>query len=185
MTKQTEQKIVDSALKLFAEKGYKGATTSDIARNAGVSELTIFRKFETKENLFDETLKYSQEKMKKKSFIIFKDLDQKFEDPKDFLEAYIKQLAEFFVDNFDFFNLMVNEDNAKIDLDMGEFTLLIGKFLERNLKNNKIDYKTLGIIINTFMYVITLERYHKRTFYNNNDILEKFRNNLQLCIKSI
>ena len=74
MTKQTEQKIVDSALKLFAEKGYKGATTSDIARNAGVSELTIFRKFETKENLFDETLIYSQEKMKKRSKIDIFDL---------------------------------------------------------------------------------------------------------------
>jgi len=35
MTKIKEQKFLDAALKIFAEKGYKGATTVTIAKEAG------------------------------------------------------------------------------------------------------------------------------------------------------
>jgi len=34
------KQIVDSALNLFVEKGYKGTTTQEIAKSAGVSEVT-------------------------------------------------------------------------------------------------------------------------------------------------
>lgn len=47
----TREKIVKAALKVFSEKGYNGATTSEIAREAGVAEGTIFRYFPTKKDL--------------------------------------------------------------------------------------------------------------------------------------
>lgn len=47
MADETKQKILDAALKIFAEKGYKGATTMSIAEEAGFSEKTLFRKFKT------------------------------------------------------------------------------------------------------------------------------------------
>lgn len=43
-------------MELISEKGYIGATTREIASRAGVSELTLFRKFGRKENLFEEML---------------------------------------------------------------------------------------------------------------------------------
>lgn len=43
------------ALKLFSEQGYYSTTTKQIAKEAEVNELTIFRHFKTKENLFQET----------------------------------------------------------------------------------------------------------------------------------
>jgi TetR/AcrR family transcriptional regulator len=181
MTDKTEQKILDAALILFARKGYKGATTRAIAQKAGVSELTLFRKFETKEKLFDQTIIDNQEKLKKKSILIFKDLDQKYEDSKKFLDVYVKGLSEFFDNNFEYFNLMITEDNNNIDIDMGEFTIYIGDFLKRNLKNRKIDYRTLAILINTFLYVYHLEIYHGRTFLKDSNAVEKFIHNLQLC----
>ncbi len=49
---ETEQKILKSALTLFSEHGYQKTTTKQIAANAGVNELTIFRKFTSKANLF-------------------------------------------------------------------------------------------------------------------------------------
>nr|WP_243686887.1 helix-turn-helix domain-containing protein [Methanobacterium formicicum] len=64
MVSKTEQKFLDAALEIFAEKGYKGATTRLIAQKAGFSELTLFRKFKTKENLFNSVLIHNIEKVK-------------------------------------------------------------------------------------------------------------------------
>lgn len=55
--KGTKDKIIKSALKLFSKKGYLGTTTKEIAKEAGVAEVTLFRYFQSKENLFNEVLK--------------------------------------------------------------------------------------------------------------------------------
>ncbi len=52
--KQSEQmsKIVHAAGQLFARQGYHGTSTREIARVAEISENTLFRYFEHKEDLF-------------------------------------------------------------------------------------------------------------------------------------
>jgi TetR/AcrR family transcriptional regulator len=57
----TEERILDAALKVFASEGYAGATTRKIAQEANVTEMTLFRKFQTKENLLKEVLKKNTE----------------------------------------------------------------------------------------------------------------------------
>lgn len=52
----TKERLLQSTLKLISEKGYLGATTKDIASAAGVTELTLFRNFGSKERLFEELL---------------------------------------------------------------------------------------------------------------------------------
>lgn len=47
-----KERIVQAAGKLFARQGYHGTTTREIAHLAEVSENTLFRQFEHKENLF-------------------------------------------------------------------------------------------------------------------------------------
>ncbi|MDA8099069.1 MAG: TetR/AcrR family transcriptional regulator [Nitrospiraceae bacterium] len=44
-------------LKLVSERGYAGAKTRDVAAEAGVTELTLFRHFGSKERMFEEVLK--------------------------------------------------------------------------------------------------------------------------------
>ncbi len=53
---KTRDKLLEATLQLISEKGYLGATTREIAAKAGVSELTLFRKFGKKEKLFEEML---------------------------------------------------------------------------------------------------------------------------------
>jgi len=53
----TQQRLLDATLKMISEKGYLGATTREIAREAQVTELTLFRHFGTKEKLFEELLR--------------------------------------------------------------------------------------------------------------------------------
>lgn len=52
----TRQQLLEATLKLISEKGYLGATTREIAMEAGVTELTLFRHFGSKEHLFEELL---------------------------------------------------------------------------------------------------------------------------------
>lgn len=50
------KKVMEAATLLFGEKGYTATTIREVAEKAGVSELTIFRNFKNKENLFRESI---------------------------------------------------------------------------------------------------------------------------------
>ena len=52
----TGSRLLDASLELLAERGYRGATTREIARRAGVTELTLFRHFGTKDALLREAV---------------------------------------------------------------------------------------------------------------------------------
>ena len=56
MSRDTREKILDAGLRLISKKGYLGATTREIAKTAGVAELTLFRHFSSKEKLFQEVI---------------------------------------------------------------------------------------------------------------------------------
>lgn len=49
-------KILKTALSLFSKKGYLGATTRELAKEAGIAEVTLFRYFSSKEMLFEEVI---------------------------------------------------------------------------------------------------------------------------------
>jgi AcrR family transcriptional regulator len=51
------QKILQAAIKVYAESGFRGATTRRIAQEAGVNEITLFRQFGTKDALVKAALK--------------------------------------------------------------------------------------------------------------------------------
>lgn len=46
-----QRAILESALEVFAERGYAGAATAEIAKRAGVAEATIFKTWKTKKDL--------------------------------------------------------------------------------------------------------------------------------------
>jgi AcrR family transcriptional regulator len=50
--------IVKVAMRLFSERGFRGATTKEIAHAAGVSEAIIFRHFATKDDLYTAIIDY-------------------------------------------------------------------------------------------------------------------------------
>jgi len=50
------EQILRTAVELFSQKGFKGTTTKEIAKAAGVSEAMVFRHFENKEVLYGAIL---------------------------------------------------------------------------------------------------------------------------------
>lgn len=65
-TSDKKQRIMDAAIKLMSEKGYHGATTAAIAKEAGVSQGIIFHYFKSKEELFFSLLKEESRKFREK-----------------------------------------------------------------------------------------------------------------------
>ena len=53
----SRQKLLDAAARVYAEHGFRGATTRRIADVAGVNEVTLFRLFRSKSALIDEALR--------------------------------------------------------------------------------------------------------------------------------
>lgn len=51
-TKNTKDSLITAAYELFSEQGYSKTTTREIAERARVCELTLFRHFQTKQNVY-------------------------------------------------------------------------------------------------------------------------------------
>lgn len=53
---ETRERILEAAARVFAEKGYARATTREMASAASVNEVTLFRHFGNKRNLFNAVI---------------------------------------------------------------------------------------------------------------------------------
>lgn len=143
--KTTREKILEAARETFIKKGYKGATTRKIAQKAGVSEVTLFRKFKTKSSLLKEIL---NENTTLSSRIFNELLESDLRDkPKEFL----KKLAE------KFFNMIIEK---KIDL---IFIILV----EKELEEHGLEEWELLDSINKTLYS-NLTRYFKEQIKKGN-----------------
>lgn len=104
---KTEQKIVDATIFLLDKEGVNGATTKKIAKKAEVSEVTVFRKFKSKNNLLKiAKIYYSDYFLEEISdiFINYTDTD---------LESLLKHiwwnLIDFLDNNLDIIKIALDE----------------------------------------------------------------------------
>ena len=51
-----KQQILDAAKEVFIEKGYASTTTASIAKQADISEVTLFRYFSSKQEIFESVI---------------------------------------------------------------------------------------------------------------------------------
>ena len=54
----TYMKILTAAKEAFSEYGFSGVTTKELAKKAGVNEVTLFRHFKNKYNLFSKVFEH-------------------------------------------------------------------------------------------------------------------------------
>lgn len=107
---KTREKIMKAALELFSKQGYFKTTTREIADLAEINELTLFRHFGTKENLFQQTTQaYVQDINIKGEIEQFK--NQSF-------EVSIREIAldylEFCIENTQLYKIQMHlSDNMK------------------------------------------------------------------------
>lgn len=181
MKSETEQKILDVALKEFAEKGYKGATVRDIAIKSGFNDSTLFRRFKSKRDLFEAVINQGHEKMHREFDSILH--DRLYETPRDFLETFIKDYAWLMEENLGIYDLTLHDKSGKFEHDMALFFKQFTEYIEKNLPDSKIDHATFALTIAGFIYTITLEKYYGGIIDNFEYFIEKFIDNLLMCIE--
>lgn len=64
LAKEKQDRMINAALKVFAENGYKGASTDDIVKEAGISKGLLFHYFTNKIGLYTFVYDYSVRYMK-------------------------------------------------------------------------------------------------------------------------
>ena len=179
MKRNSRQRILDAALELFAKDGYKATTIDSIAKKAEVNELTIFRQFKNKKNLFKTIISNSTEKFKNEYFAMI--FDEDYKDPKEFLESIIKRIAKITDDNIEFLRLTVLEkieEEEPLNEIIPHLAMLIGK----NIKNEKIDAFAFTLTITGAFILLSNNKYLGRITVNH-EILEKMLiNNFIQCI---
>lgn len=84
-----ERKILNAAREVFAEKGYEGASISEIAKRAGVNKALPFYYFESKEKLLKEVVRLgARETIQRKN--LFMNHADSF--AKEAMEEYFEQV---------------------------------------------------------------------------------------------
>jgi AcrR family transcriptional regulator len=111
--KMTEKqaRIFEAAIEVFAEKGYAGSSTSEIAQRAGVAEGTIFRHYKTKKDLLISIVTPAMVRMLA-PFVIreFREVLKTDYDRFDqFLRALIENRILFLQQNRSLFKIIVQE----------------------------------------------------------------------------
>ncbi|WP_299523427.1 TetR/AcrR family transcriptional regulator [uncultured Methanobrevibacter sp.] len=135
---KTEQKIVDATIFLLDKEGINGTTTKKIAKKAEVSEVTVFRKFKSKNNLLKiAKIYYSDYFLEKISdiFINYKDTDLKL-----LLKQIWWNLIDFLDNNLDIIKIALDElmSNLEEEKIFSKFSNIVLKNLT-NIFQEQID----------------------------------------------
>lgn len=114
-----EEEILEAAVKIFSDKGYSAATTSEIAKEAGVAEGTIFRYFKTKKDILTKVMVKMVTVMGEK--IMTKRLNEIFENSKhlserELLKYLLKDRLSIAFKYFDMVKVVLTEIQYHEDL---------------------------------------------------------------------
>ena len=157
---ETEEKILDAALKIFARKGYDAATTRAIAEESGFTEMTLFRKFGTKKNLFEQVMERGNKQIEKDSSQLFRPREN--QNNMQFISAFVERLDNFVLKNFEYFHLTIVEDTSKIKPNVAVTIDNISEYFKEEFPDKDLDYTAFGYSISTFIYALNIDRYYGR-----------------------
>lgn len=160
-----QERIIESTITLFAEKGYSNTSTAEIAKMAEVAEGTIFKHYGTKENLLISLLvPFLRDFLPVMADELVEDLMYEEISFEDFLRNLLKNRTEFFLENREIFQIFIKELIYKEDLKnellpyiiengSSRLTKVIENFQKRGElidKPAEFILKTLGTVISGF-----------------------------------
>lgn len=163
---KTKAHILNTALELFAHKGFKGTTISDIAKSAGISKGLAYNYFGSKQDLMKSVLNLLIIEIEN----LFNAV-QNISDPYDKLKAIVESTFDSLEKDETFWRLYVSfilqpELKEEVEvitnsfLDDG-FKIFENIFKEIGIKNPKQEAKLLGAIIDgvSFHYIFNKNSY--------------------------
>ncbi len=115
-----KQKILLSARKVFARKGYHGANLKEIAKGAGVANSLINYHFDNKEDLFRQTIQlFALDRMEVLNR--FLTLPQSREEMRVRIQMFVDEMLRSYTHDPDGFEMIHQEVKAKNKIVMQQF----------------------------------------------------------------
>ena len=139
-----KKKTIEAAIKLFAKQGYNGTSTLQIAKEAGVSQATVFKYFKTKEDLlYSITLPVLP-----KLYLVFLSRVQNANSLQELIRYIVRDRFEFLEENSNTVKIIYSEilTNENLKKQVIESTLEI--FDEFDIKETLYNYKKINPEIN-------------------------------------
>ncbi|NLY82592.1 MAG: TetR/AcrR family transcriptional regulator [Clostridiales bacterium] len=152
---ERKQQILETAIKLFAEKGYKGTTTLQIAKQAEITEVTLFRHFSSKQEILLEGIEP----------ILFSTLEgvisiSKESSGTEKLESILYDRISLISKNYQIIKIILMENSLLTELGSGNFINRILEILKNLLEemggseeDNKFALRLLMGTILSFLYM--------------------------------
>ncbi|MGY5353167.1 TetR/AcrR family transcriptional regulator [Wenyingzhuangia sp. IMCC45533] len=169
---EKKEKILESALHLFAKEGYTATSTSKIAKDAGVSEGLIFRHFGNKSKLLVELMNEAQQTINKLFSPIFSE-----KSPKKVLLKTLNLPLSIEEKYYDYWKLQYMLRWEPEYTNNSKFVPILNKFEEAfkelNYSNPKQEAILFNQILNSIAIDILLNRFEK-------DYIEFLKNKYKL-----
>jgi AcrR family transcriptional regulator len=137
---KTKGVIFDSAMKIFSDCGYDGATMDDIALDAGVAKGTLYYHFKSKEEIFKFVISEGMQ-------LIKEDIEietAKVQDPIDKLKVLCNVQLSLVYQQSNFFKVVMSQlwgkEIRQLELRMSikKYISIIENFIEVAKENGKI-----------------------------------------------
>ena len=182
------ERIIKGAISVFIKKGLQ-ATTQEVAKEADVAEVTLYRRYSTKENLFITVIKNVLEN-KFHSHIFEMAKEEKTE---LFLMNIIEDRLDILSKNYDLVRMLLSESlrgnlTNEINLPYIIFTSL-QKGLESHfkLKNQSVDTefyaRQLGGIFLSYVVLPNEQPFNTLTIQDKKDIARKYAKSILATIQ--
>jgi AcrR family transcriptional regulator len=163
------QKIIDAAIRLFNVKGYAATTTASIAKEAHVTEKTMYGHFESKETLFEACILYISGRLE----ALWQDaLEENKENDLAYLEAVARSYVEFVTKNPDKSMFLVHLYSYRVvpELDEGfrkavdgqlnEIERVIGSLQQKGVVRTDMHPRLLaGVFIGQYFTAVFLNEF--------------------------
>ncbi len=143
---ERREQILESALNVFIEKGYNGSTTMDIAKEAGISEVTLFRYFDSKKQIFMDAIEPILVDSLKESLVVSKDLGA-----MEKLKYILKDRIKFISEHHEVIKLILMESQINPEIADLDFINQITSLLQNSIREAGIDLKDDGISLRLLM----------------------------------
>ena len=174
-TKETKQKILESAKKEFLEKGFSAASLRTIASNAGLTTGAMYRHFKDKDALFcalvDDAVDFIIKAISSTGLDFHKhELNPVGKEHSAHEKEAISAIVDYIYSDFDAFTLLLTKSAGSThenflqeicDLYTKNVMIILDWMKSQNLIKNKIDPMTVHVTATTFITSVAEIVYHK------------------------
>lgn len=176
---KTKRAIFESAIKVFSNSGYTGATMDEVVARAGVAKGSLYYHFKSKEELFIFIIKEGIN-------LINEDIDKAtkgMDNPYEIIKESFRVMLKYVYDNKDLFKVIISQlwgTEDRNDMLRDEIKTLIDNSTEKfkagisagfidNEDPELLSYSLIGVLVSAALYETI-----NKDGYNHEEAAEKF-----------